>query len=642
MNNKNIQENIILSDKCYDDAEVYEFRLLYVLNQPGYLYITNIESQKTTETKLHGLKNITPTDLANIKEDDDNYGFIKMIDVLIEKVLSINGTAIRDSLEAKEIRKELTQAISNLSKEEYTTIRLNILEKEDNETILKQLNRSSEILINSELKEQEENIISNLKARKNINKTRQQLGDYLNKKGVILRKNTHHVYYLDKKSNGYSSVSNDDIIIALSNKFGKNVICDDDLSTSLTFIHERLIPTYNIIKLGNCLYSMDTHKNIKSEKPVFTLTETKYNYNPNAKNEYIEKFLYSSLARFNEDGTNDYDATEDAVIGFLQLVGYCFVSGNPRTLLAFLTGVSGGGKTLAGNLITEIFGTAKVSDAKLHDLSKGGFSTSQLVNSVVNIVRDVDDKIIEDNGLLKQISGYEDLAVEEKYKNPYPLPKEEVPTMLTVCNNMPAFKKIEKAIIERIGIIEFHVKFRGTEKEDKHLEKKIIESKEDIEWLIYNSLEAYKNMCLNDTDFNFRVDETTTLELLNKHSNPLSYLIRKLIMKHDPEAYNHELNMMQNKDVYIPTNELNKLAVYLAKKEGIELPLNNNSKISPRKLINAIKKEFDLYDWTDDNGRNYNTTTTQINGKNERIYPYLIKTPLYNKLLKEIKTLYTK
>lgn len=89
---------------------------------------------------------------------------------------------------------------------------------------------------------------------------------------------------------------------------------------------------------------------------------------------------------------------------------------------------------------------------------------------------------------------------------------------------MPAFKKIEKAIIERIGIIEFHVKFRGTEKEDKHLEKKIIESKEDIEWLIYNSLEAYKNMCLNDTDFNFRVDETTTLELLNKHSNPLTRL----------------------------------------------------------------------------------------------------------------------
>lgn len=627
------EDLIIITEAITDDTEAYEFKMVYVQNQSSYMYFIEKETNKTTESKIN-LKEYTPENIDSLNDNDNAY---KVMKYWIKSKLTINGDYTDSEEESRQICKDLIESIKYLGTEDES-FRLDLLTGETNETIQKAIQKCADISIKREFTEQEEKIKHNLEHRRNIGKTRQSLGDYLNRKGIILRENTHHIYYLDKESNGYSAVTTDEIIKALSRIFGKNIICDDDVETAISFISDRLTPTYNIAKLGNCLYSMDSHEVIESVEPVFTLIETKYNYNPQAKSRYVKDFLYSSLARFNPSGDLDEEETAKAVKGFLQLVGYCFVSGNPKQSLPFLTGVGGGGKSVASNLIISIFGINRVGDAKLKDIELGGFGTSQLVNKIVNLVRDSDNKPIEDEGMIRQITGSDDFTVEEKYKNPYTLPKEELPTVIVVCNNPPIFKNIGVPTLERMGFIEFKVKFRGTEREDKDLEKKIMSNPEELEWLIYNGLEAYKEMVLNNEPFAFNLDSKTTLEIFNKHSNPVNYLVRKLILKFDPEAYDSEIHMLQNQDAYIPTNELNDLCVLLANKEGIEIPLDNNGRIPPRQLLNAIKKEFDLFDYVNmETGKMYSTTTERINNKSTRVYPDLIKTDSYSDLLSEMK-----
>lgn len=623
-------KDIIISEPKYDESEAYEFRLLYILNQDGYLYIINHETGETTETKINRLGSKTAMDLFNSSEDDNTV--LSLIDTKILATISQFGKSSVDEAEAKMIRRQLITDIGRLSTDEFARTRHELLRDVDNEIIKEQFNKADTRIANAILSELGQTIKDNFTNRNKVSKTQQLLGHYLNKKGVSLRRNTHHTYYLDKDSNGYSLVDNDDIIMALAKKFGENIISDDDLNKALGYISERLEPTYNIVKMGDCLYDMTTHSKYESDEPVFTLVETKYNYNPEAESTYVKDFLYSSLERFDENGNTDEQATEKAVKGFLQFVGYCFVSGNPRFLLAFFTGVSGGGKTLAANLLARIFGSNKVADVKLHDLAKGGFSASQLINANINIIRDMDDGEIEQTGVIKQATGNEDLTVKVKYENDYVVPKEEVAKMLAICNNMPDFSTLETALVERFGIIEFKVKFRGTDKEDKDLEKNILSNDEDMEWLIYQSLEAYKDMCLNNEDFIFRIDQETTLDLFNKHSDPLSYVLDKLIVGVDEDKFKSDEDTKNFGKEYVTTSDLNELCMIVAKNEGIELPLDKHGKVSPRILLNAIKKEFDLYDLRDNYHNNYGTRVRKVNGKNTRVYPGLIKSDLYKKL----------
>lgn len=461
-------------------------------------------------------------------------------------------------------------------------------------------------------------------------KTKQLLGNYLNKThGVILRKNSHEIYMLDESSNGYNYMDLDDLIIELEEILGtENLVHTNFLEDSLGYISERLTPTQNIIKFNNCLYDIEQHNVIKPEKPIFTLIESKYNYNPEAKGKLIYDFLYSSLER------ETPEETEKAVKGVLQLIGYLFTNGNPLNILPIITGVSGGGKSVFGNIITAIFGSNRVADVKLHEIAKYTHATSSLANKTLNIIRDSSDDVIESNGLIKQLSGNEDMQINPKGKPAYILPANEVPKSILVCNNIPKFKKLEKALIDRFVVIEFKISFRNTERQDKNLENKLISNPEEIEALIFDSLQAYKEMVEKGEDFILKLGELETRVLVDKHENPLPYLVSKLILKHDHEAYLTELKLMNNQDVCVISSELNEAVRKLALLEGVNLETTKKGQVNNNKLMSAIKTEFELWDWYDENGKAYTTEVVKTGGTTKRVYPGLIKSSLYDEILK--------
>lgn len=487
-------------------------------------------------------------------------------------------------------------------------------------------------------------LYSAFKYRKGIKKAIRDLGNYLNlEHGIILRKNSHELYKLDKINNGYDSISIDEIIGFLTDIFGeKNLFSTTQVENAVDFISDRLSPEYNIVKFSNGLYDMQQHKLFKPDKPVFTLIESPFDFNPNAEPLYIKDFLYSSLERESPEETEKY------VKGLLEYIGYLFTSGNSRNILGWITGIGGGGKSTFANIIQAIFGD-KCADLDFADIEKDSHSTSILVGNHLNIVREAKTDVVTDNKPYKVLVGNEPIKINPKNQQPYMLPKDEVAKSVMVANNIPKFKNPVLSIIQRFLIIEFKKSFRNTDKMIENLDDLIIDSKSDMEWLIYNSLEAYKEMVESGKGFTLKLDDEKTKELMYKHSKPLNYLISKLILKHDATAYKTETELFDESvnsetaftSPYISVSELNELVVYLSKIEGVEISLSEKTgKIDGRLLSRAIKDKFELHDYqmktADGSYKNYGTINKKIDGKQQRIYPELIKSDNYEKLLKTL------
>lgn len=482
------------------------------------------------------------------------------------------------------------------------------------------------------------------KSRKGVKKAQRDLGNFLNTEcGIILRKNTHDLYKLDVYNNGYNSTTVDEIIDELTGIFDdKNLFHTTDVETAVGFISERLTPEYNIVKFSNGLYSMKQHELIEPENPIFTLIESPYAYNPDAEPEFIVDYLYSSLDKGNDEKTDEY------VKGVLEFVGYLFTSGNSRNILGWITGIGGGGKSTFGNIIQALFGN-KCADLDFAEIEKNTHSTSILVGNHLNIVREAETGMVTNNKPYKTLVGDEPIPINPKNQHPYMLPKEEVPKSVMVANNIPPFKNPVLSIIQRFLIIEFNKLFRNTDAMIENLDDLIINSDADMEWLIYNSLEAYKEMVESGKGFKLKLSDAKTKELMYKHSKPVNYLVNKLILKHDKTAFDSDVKLYSESangetvfsKPYIIPGELNELVVYFAKKDGVEIPLSEKTgKVDGRILTKAIRDEFDLHEYyveTSNGGTKKYASISERDAKTGeviRYYPELIKSDLYNETLK--------
>lgn len=639
-----------ISDELFITKRINDCYLLYT-SKEYYLFKPENNSYKSVKIGINDNPDDVENSLINVNDPDkiSNNPAINSSLQIIMVHLEFLGLNIEKQIDTiNEMFYDLAELVYNAESDDDFDDRFDRTKRFADITDEKLIKLIEMISLDIE-RNKKDSIIGELysafKYRKGIKKAERDLGNYLNtESGIILRKNSHELYKLDAVNNGYNSTSIDDIIDDLTEIFGeKNLFSTTQVENAVDFISDRLTPEYDVVKFSNGLYSMKDHKLFKPDKPIFTLIESPFNYNPDAKPKYIKDFLYSSLERETPEKTDLY------IKGVLEYIGYLFTSGNGRNILGWITGIGGGGKSTFANIIHAIFGD-KCADLDFADIERDSHSTSILVGNHLNIVREAKTDVVTDNKPYKVLVGNEPIKINPKNKQPYMLPKDEVAKSVMIANNIPKFKNPVLSIIQRFLIIEFKKSFRNTDEMIENLDDLIIDSADDMEWLIYNSLEAYKEMVKSEKGFILKLDDNKTKELMYKHSKPLNYLVTKLILKHDAEAYQSEIELSADAvngetefiSPYIVVSELNDLIVYLSKIEGVEIPLDAKSgKANGRKLLGAIKDEFDLFDYQIEmpNGslKNYTTITKKVNGKVFRIYPELIKTDEYDKLLKDMR-----
>ena len=623
---------IIVTEHIPDSAEAKTFRLLYNQRGSSYIYIYQNDRDRLKFLQKKELaisspdKPLTPADLYKLKKDNS---IIQMLDFIIETVLTYTGGYTGAEEEAQTIRSNLINNIYGLStdNEERLAVINNVTETEVKADLEVILEATTKEIVNEDINALKEN----LKSCKSVKKTQQQLGNFLNTEyGIVLRANSHEVYILDPDNTAYELIEEDQIIGMLAEIFKeKNIVHSKDLHEAIEFITDRLHPQSDIIKFKNGVYDLKAHQLIKPEAPIFTLMECPVKYNPEAKSTHLKQFLETSLKQPTEELTQKY------ILGVKQLIGYLFTSGNDRTLLPVITGVSGAGKSIFCSVLERLVND-KISNVPLQDMDRP-HSTSALVGTQLNIIYDSGTKPIVDNGKIKQVTS-DSIGINPKGLKPYTLPAKEVPKTILVCNQTPIFTNPETAILERLLFIEFKHKFRGTGAEDKDLKSKILNNPEELEWIVYESLEAYRELIISGNEFILKLNTEDTRHLLDKHSKPLNYLVSELIAKYDETAYKEDLKLCKSeaeKDSYkVIALDLNNLIVYLAEKEGLELNLDKRGLVNSRVLTGVLKRELEI-----ESSEEFTTKVEKFKGVPLRTYPNLIKTELYEATLLEMKEL---
>ncbi|MBR6992604.1 MAG: hypothetical protein IKH85_00855 [Methanobrevibacter sp.] len=433
------------------------------------------------------------------------------------------------------------------------------------------------------------------------------LAKYLNLKyGLILRSNVNTPHLLNPDNNCYELTNTETLLSILANDFGHNTISMKEVIKALDYIDNRPKPKYNIIRFDNCVYDMAKHEVIKLTSPQLPYYDIYFNYNPKAKGELIREFLYSSL-------------NEMQVQGLLELIGYLFTVGNKENIIICFIGKGGSGKSVLSNILRHLF--KRVSNLPIHNLNKE-HELMALEDNLLNICNDTDNKKIKDNGTFKQLTGGDSLHINPKYRQPYIMPPEEVPYFIIVGNQFPQFENLEIPIIERLMLIEFKKGFRNTKAQKKNLYDDIIADDDNIEWLIYNSLKAYKEIAINNKSFTLKKTTKENLDLYNKHTNPLKWIVKRLIEFDSSLLIENDFdeNSLNNYNHYISVDDLKQSITDYAEKEGLDIT-NENKGISTNKLTNTIKSAFNLWSLNDNYNYDYKPLRKREKGNRYYVYP---------------------
>lgn len=142
-----------------------------------------------------------------------------------------------------------------------------------------------------------------------------------------------------------------------------------------------------------------------------------------------------------------------------------------------LFGEPGTGKSVLLIILRELIGGNNVSSVPFHQFSEK-HSIGLLTRNLLNLVADADTENPKDanlgqiEGVLKLITDGGDVTVEDKFKPPYRAPV--TARLIMACNNLPPFLDRTMGIWDRLRVIPFGVRFRGTSSEDPSLRDRIV------------------------------------------------------------------------------------------------------------------------------------------------------------------------
>jgi putative DNA primase/helicase len=356
----------------------------------------------------------------------------------------------------------------------------------------------------------------------------------------------------------------------LHNEFEGHLFHDNEVKRIFGLFHEEQEISQEIIAFKNWYFNMEKFQPLPATPEIFIKNQVPYNYNPQAQGGLMEKTLKQIM--IDEDG--DYKGDETKHRAILEFIGYLFTKGNPLSLIIFIHGNGANGKSLLLGLIKKIF-EGTVSAVPLHNMGQQ-FGPQDLLGKKINLLYDLSRKPLttQDVGNLKAITGGDDMTIPIKFgasvdANPQI-------KIIGMGNELPQINDESRGFWRRIVTIELKNSFEG--RETPNLKEKLIKDGEGMEWLIYNSIEAYKEV-VQTGKWTIQIGgKESKLDYL-KRSNPCLYAAE--------EIYTKSLN----RNDWISREDVVKDITDILQVEGLEIPISNHAYYQAIRAIGGTDKE---------------------------------------------------
>jgi putative DNA primase/helicase len=377
-----------------------------------------------------------------------------------------------------------------------------------------------------------------------------------------------------------------------------------------------------VLNLKNGLLDIRTSE-LKSHTPDFLSTiRIPISYNPDAKCPKIEKF-------FREILEESYIPLIEEAFGFVLYPEYLI----HKNFL--LVGVGRNGKSTFLNLLRAFIGDKNVTNVLIYSLEYNRFVASQLYGKLALINADLPDRTLTSTGMLKALSGGDEIYGEEKFKDGFNF-KNHAKIFIS-ANKVPVTYDTSDAFFSRWIIVNFDNQFlnndtEGTKKANPNLLEELTTEDElsgllnlairGLQRLLKNSKFSY-NKTTEDIADEYRILSDPLYEFINECcSLDFEYTIPKTELY---EAYinycrsNKKTPTTQNKfsrliptiiNVIEVTPEINKKRVKSWKGLRVIKDVTNVTHVTDISKLKVVKNNFSI-----DVGNDVIDKTTKVEKK---------------------------
>ena len=149
----------------------------------------------------------------------------------------------------------------------------------------------------------------------------------------------------------------------------------------------------------------------------------------------------------------------DDVETILDFMAYCLYRGLPFHRWLLFNGSGRNGKGVLTRLITKLLGRENVSNETLHRILENKFASAKLFGKMANIDADMSKEELKRTGMLKMLTGDDDIPAEFKFKNPFSF--RNYAKLIFSANTMPVTPDETDAFFARLIIINFPNQYLG-------------------------------------------------------------------------------------------------------------------------------------------------------------------------------------
>ncbi|MGA7900225.1 MAG: phage/plasmid primase, P4 family [Nitrososphaeraceae archaeon] len=247
----------------------------------------------------------------------------------------------------------------------------------------------------------------------------------------------------------------------------------------------------------------------------FRLVEGDKTICPKPKSLNIMRFLHGIMS----------DKDVEIILDFL---AYCLWRDYRYNIWILLNGKGNNGKSTLLKLLIRFLGRQNMSSESLDRLVNNRFAPANLYRKLINVDADLSDKTLKGNtGILKKLTGGDELEAEEKYKKAFSFVNHAKP--IFSCNTIPETDDETDAFFRRLIIINFTTQF-FKEKEDPALIDKLC-TEEEFSGLLLELLERLPRVLKKGLRPTSNEGISDTYEKYVKSSNPVKYFAEKALVK---------------------------------------------------------------------------------------------------------------
>jgi len=207
-----------------------------------------------------------------------------------------------------------------------------------------------------------------------------------------------------------------------------------------------------------------------------------------------------------------------------EMPAWCLIRNSEIQRLVLLLGNGQDGKSRYVGLLKSFLGARNCSSYTLQQLTNNQFAASGLDGKLANLVADLPSKALYDVGLLKSMTGGDNLQVEKKFGHSFELFNRA--KLICVANQPPEIPEDTRAFWRRLIIVEFPFVFEG-EKRDPYILEKITTSRE-LSGLLNKALDLIPKLkAKSDLTYVKTIDDTR--EKYNLRSDPARSFIEECL-----------------------------------------------------------------------------------------------------------------